>query len=42
MRQQWPEEPPGPYGVELLWHLHGQGHTVRWRNPAAACDDAEQ
>lgn len=26
-------EATGPYGVELLWHLHGQGHTVYQLNP---------
>lgn len=33
-------EATGPYGVELLWHLHGQGHSVHQLNPRRVKDFA--
>lgn len=33
-------EATGPYGVQLLWHLHTQGHTVYQLNPRRVKDYA--
>lgn len=33
-------EATGPYGLALLWHLHGQGHSVHQLNPRRVKDFA--